>query len=134
MKKIFIIIMMSLPLINYCQQNDNEKYTAEGFYVTQIDINGNEKELPYGKNVKIIYDTFFKSYDITFVARNGENWGWKLDYLGVFDNGIIKMKDHSGNIFTIIDFLKEKGTFAIMSEKDEDGNIYLYHMKNAKRL
>src|SRR5690348_3657422 len=110
--RLTLLSVIILIALSSNAQTDNNKitYKAEGIYFIQVDKKGNEiARKPEGQNVLLVYDKFFKSYDILYDDADGQVSNLKLEYLANEQDGSIKMKDKKDNIYYVVDLLNSIG-------------------------
>lgn len=107
----------------YSQSNSNKiYYKAEG--ITQLFMNTKSEILinrPYGNKVNIEFDTFFKSYYITYYNEKGEYTYFRLSFLKDID-GQIRMNDENNVIYNVIDNINKNGSLIIQLDQRIDNN------------
>ncbi|WP_445749558.1 hypothetical protein [Polaribacter sp.] len=138
-KYILMITLFILSNSAFSQSEDNIiKYKAKGIYVVLQNNKGEQlTKIPFGKDVIINYDEFFKTFEILYENREGGIDAMKLLFLSEKEiNGTkyFKMKDKYGSLFNVFGNLERIGTLIIiMDKKDEDGNISLITIDGAKK-
>lgn len=132
MKKsnIFLFLILMSNLI-YSQSEKNElNFEANGIYIVLQNTRGEQlTKIPYGKEVEVSYDVFFKKIAITYINREDQIAGLELFYLSEKEvNGVkyFQMKDDFGNIYNVLGNIEKIQTLLIIfDKKNEDGNITL---------
>lgn len=117
MKKVILIIILFSSSISVSQTDEKIRYEAKSMEMSLKQEDGSVNTKPIGRNINITYDTFFKSYYITFDAKSGYSY-FDLSYIQDMNdkNGTIKMIDKSKTIMYVVDKLSE-GSLLIMLEK-----------------
>lgn len=76
----FICIICTTIVLNINAQNGETK-TYTGGTITYKQGKGSTTDIPLGKNVKLTYDTFFKSYNVSFTDVNGYTKTMLFEYI-----------------------------------------------------
>lgn len=132
MKKILIALFLLSSLVAKSQNNDKINYKATSIELILTENNKVIAKKPYGRNVEIVYDKFFKSYYITFYNEKSEYGYFKLFYISELNdgNGSVKMRTEDNSIMYVVDHLKTEGVMMIMAEKEVDGATGYYMIHN----
>lgn len=140
MKKstLFFVFLIINSLVYSQSESSILKYKADGIYIVLQNNKGEQlTRIPFGKDVEIEYDTFFKTFDITYVDREGSIDGMELLFLSDREYDGVKyhqMKDEHGNIYNVFGNVDKTGKLLlILDKKDEDGNLILLVIEQAKK-
>ena len=126
MQKIYIILLLTCSLFGYSQTDpDKVHYKAKSAEIVFMDGDKIVTEKPYGKNIDIIYDKFFKSFHITFYNETGTYSAFDLYYISTNDdpNGSIRMRTNENSIMHVVNLLDEKGALMLMADEKFDGLV-----------
>jgi len=134
MKQVLIFIFV-LGIGSNLLGQDKIYYKADGMYLV-LKEDGRETEIPFGKNVRIEYDKFFKSYGILYDSSDGTTGGIILSYIEKKKKeNIVRMIDRENGInFSVRDLLNENGILFMFFEKKEDGVMKVFVIKGATKL
>lgn len=139
MKKIVIILLILSSNIIISQTSDKITYVAYKIDMLFIKDGIEVSRLPYGKDVTITYDKFWKSYILEFHKENSSGF-FNLKYVSEIevDNDIgrvFKMSTGINNdeIVYVTDGIENKGLLLIMvNDFPEKGTAYL-EIKDVKK-
>lgn len=134
MKKKLIILILSIIHFNIYGQalSDKVKYKAPGIYLTTQDKNGKEtNRLPFGKNVHIYVDTFYKSYIVTYEVEEGGMVWMDLKYVKETSKKTYLMF-RDGNYYYINDDLDRGRFYIIMPQSTKNETVMLRALKVEK--
>lgn len=133
MKKIFIVGALII-FSNVYTQNDNRKviYTDGVMDMTLIDKDGNEFTKPYGVDVEVIYDSFFKSYKIYFMNELNEYSKFMFTYIRDNNESSILVKSHTGDLSSLFDLLETKKMLIIANENERYMSFFV--IEKLKRI
>jgi hypothetical protein len=136
--KLLLVLFITNSYTYSQSENDIVKYKADGIYVVLQNDKGEQlTKIPFGKDVEIEYDTFFKKFEIAHQNRDGEFVVMVLFFLSEEEhNGVkfLQMKDNYGNKFYVLGNMDKIGILIIIfDKKDEDGNTRLLTIEGAKR-
>jgi len=131
-KLIYTLVFCCLLFISNSQNDTKLKYKADGIYLVFNDMNTLKQisEIPYGKDVELTYDDFFKSWIIRFTDKNGERTPIKFEYLKSNPDGSFEMKDTHGNWFTCYNKINTKKELIFVSNKIENDMINTLKVMN----
>lgn len=124
-KHLFIVLICTSTYNFIAQNNSRIAYKADGLFMLFNDMNSLEQisEVPYGKDVELTYDVFFKSWTIRFKDKNGNINPIKFEYLKTNEDGSIEMKDSYGNWFTCYNKISTKKELLFVSNKIQNDMI-----------
>ncbi len=129
MKKIFLILSICFfSLASLAQEKKHEisyksEYMGLGFINSKNEV-VNEK--PFGRDVKIIYDNFFKSYYIEFYKEDGTYSYYKFYFVSNNPDKSLRMRTENNSISNILDTLTKDGTLLIVKDKRFDDGLLGY--------
>ncbi|MGO3183932.1 MAG: hypothetical protein ACTIJ9_13985 [Aequorivita sp.] len=137
MKIFFVSLLLILVTSNLnAQSNDKTEYEAVSIEMVLARESTVITRKPYGRNVKIIYDKFFRSYYITFYNEESEYGYFNLFYVKDLNdqNKTIRMRTKDDSIMFVIDALKTKGNMTIITEERSDGITGYFIITNAVKI
>ena len=138
-KHTLFLVLFIVNSFAYSQSENNIiKYKADGIYIVLQNDNGEQlTKIPFGKNVEIEYDTFFKTFEIQYQNREGGIDVMKLLFLSEKEIDGVKlfqMKDDFGTTYNVLGNIDKIGKLIIIfDKKNEDGNITLLTIEGAKK-
>lgn len=121
MKSIFSALVFSLIFFTGCIYAQNSTYTGG---IIQVRKYGVLK--PLGKNVVLKYDSFFKSYNITYSDVNGSKITMLFEYNNPESVLYQDVEYHVNN-----EFLESKGEISFF-DKRKISSLTLYQITNLK--
>lgn len=134
MKKIIFLFLF----INFASfsQSANSKVSYTSPSITMIILENGKiiNEIPYGKDVTIIYDTFFKSYEITFYDKENNLSAIKLNYLSDKSDGTTKTYDTFNKNYVVTNKLDKNGVLYWLAEKKYENRYVAFVATDAKKL
>lgn len=133
-KSIILFFLVIIPISLFSQANgDKITYSAEGVYFTIYNDDGTVfSEKPIGKLVKIVFDPFFKSYELSYTDENEKIITRKYSFVKNLENNRIQVKDSRPftGIIYIEDYISETGQLLILARsnfhKEKDGKKLKY--------
>ncbi len=132
MKKITLIIFCFFAL-NMSSQNDKTAYKASGIYVHYFSSNPSKllTTVPVGKNVELIYDSFFKTWTIRYDDKDGQRIPMKLSFIQKDQFGNNRMKDTYDHMYTVATKIDDnKSLFISLDEVLDDGKTMAFEIKD----
>lgn len=93
--KFNLIFVFLIIFFNSKAQQEN-KIIVNDCYLKFVVLDSNNKpvkEEPTGKNVKIVYDPYFKSYNISYLTADNTTNHFDLRYSKTYDNGFMLYND-----------------------------------------
>ena len=134
MKKIFLLILF-FNLSSFSQTNEDKiSYSAESIKMVILENGKIINETPYGKNITIVYDTFFKSYYITFYNDENEFSALKLKFLSENSDGTTRTYDTFNKNYIVTNNLDENGVLYWLAEKKYENRHAAFVVTGAKKL
>ena len=133
MKKIIFLTILISPYFIKAQTKDEFKYKATSIELVLMDGDKVLSRKPYGRDINITYDKFFKSYYITFYNEESEFGYIKLFYIKELGDasGTVRMRTEQNDIVNVVDMLKSKGGMVIMLEQKVNNATGCYMIYNA---
>ncbi|WP_283636668.1 hypothetical protein [Aquaticitalea lipolytica] len=125
-----ILILFTLCLLTETNAQDKVRYTAPMIEIVMIENNEIVMRKPEGKNVKIEFDKFFKTYYITYYDDRGSYVYLNLSYLTgemVNDEHVWRMHDQNKNYFIVADQIKTKNRLVITVETKLGGEMKAHY-------
>jgi len=100
---------------------ENNIFGAESIYMVLIDSNNVvNTEMPWGKNVTILNDKFFKSYQIIYTNKEGKLEYINFDYLKGSGSGTTYYSEReSKSEYVFFDTLKEGDKVYIFAKSEK---------------
>lgn len=127
MKKILLsLFSIVLCLSVYSQDNSKIEYSASSMYYVTNDLKTNNAPIrtPLGKDVHLLYDTFFKGWEINFIDKEGERRLIVFDFVALNPDNSSLVSDAYHNSFTAYNYILNGGTLSFMSNKSVEGYVY----------
>lgn len=125
-----ILILFTLCFLTEANAQDKVRYTAPMMEIVMIENDEIVLRKPEGKNVKIEFDKFFKTYYITYYDERGSYVYLNLSYLTgemVNDEHVWRMYDQNKNYFIVADQIKTKNRLVITVETKLDGDMKAHY-------
>ena len=134
MNRALILLVLILGIQHSYSQNETKVTFSFGkMYMIRQDSKTNEviTEQPFAKVRSIIYDTFYKSYDILVTTPEGKDTGFSLSYVN-YDKktNLIRMKDKQNDYWYAVDNLDKNGLLYITNETAKNGIILSFKFVN----
>lgn len=108
MKKAFLILTLNLFLFCNGQDNKNKKnYYIKYNYLIVTDSKNSTITKPNGIDVRIVQDTFFKTFEIVYTNDKSEIEVLNLQFIREIKPDYWLMKDSFGNKFYVFNHLEE---------------------------
>lgn len=107
MRNLFLFIFVIFASLAVGQ---NHTYHAKTLKALSVHHFNENKGKPLGKNATIVYDSFFKKYDITYIDINGEEIKLTLTFV---DNGKPNNSKSDNFYYNVTDAIKTKKQFSI---------------------
>jgi len=123
--RVILFVGIFLSIIKGYSQESKVKYTAQS--IIMVFFNKSEavvSKKPFGKNVEIIHDEFFKSWLIRYDDENGIRQVFKLAYVQQTPEGYERMKDTQGSFYTLSNKIKPAKYLYISFEKELDNGLH----------
>ena len=138
MKK-FLILIAFLSIKAFSQGSTETTYQGGYLYMMSLDATTKQEvfKKPIGKIIAITYDSFYKSYLISYdYMGNGVSY-MKLNYLKNLPDDMILMKEESYGVFSVLDTIIKTGTLIMIKTEvieSEQGNyLLMFKAENIKR-
>lgn len=135
--KAFITTMFLFSFVILFAQKDKIKYTGTAFYLESIDKSTKKviARIPRGKNVKLIYDTFFKNWTIDYTTSDGHILHQMLNYLTDVDGEYQIMLDGEGHKWYVGNNIKINGLLLCVGfEEVKPGYVMGYSFEGIKPI
>lgn len=136
MRKILFIIFIFISLNGNAQNNTNKVY----YNAPKIDLllkTGDELDTyPWGINVLITYDKYFKSLSISFTDEQNKKNIFEFYFVKILDDPndneepFIKMRTKNNEIVFVTDRLQINGS--LMINQDDKKSVFV--IENAKKI
>lgn len=134
--QIFLLIIFISSCINSYSQTKNDKLKYEAKAINACYFQGKEQaflsRVPAGKNVQILFDKFFKTWQIKFVDKDDQNVVLKFSYLQNMESGDERVESTGGYIYLLRKTNYQKGfNLWISAETPNDKDVYIaYEIEN----
>ncbi|MGV8814929.1 MAG: hypothetical protein ACOH2D_12560 [Gelidibacter sp.] len=136
MKNILLTILTLFTIAVNAQENNKITWNSgEFYYGVQNQKTGKMVyETPQGIVEKIIYDKFFKSYDIQYADKNNSIGFIDFEYVRTMENGTIIVKEETNGMFAVSDLIEEYGILLFVSTKKiDDENLLILSFKKISK-
>lgn len=102
---------------SFSQESDKIKYQASGVYFMFQDPETKKvlSKVPAGRDVILVYDTFFKKWEVMWTAENGALEMSTFHYVMDAESST-KVMDNHGATFYLFNYLAEKKKLAFAME------------------
>lgn len=127
MKITLLLLLLSASVCHGQSNDDKSKVTyKQGKAFFKMYDRKTEKQLnvvPFGTDVLVFYNNFFKSYNVYYKDERGVVN--KIPYKFVYDykNGSIKVTDHQSSDYTLTDTIEKDGRLFLIPDKVVNGVI-----------
>lgn len=130
MKHIFLTLIAFFAINVYSQNSNQVNYEGGNMYMISLDSETKEEifNKPIGKVIVISYDSFYKSYLISYDYMGQGVTYMKLNFLRKQEQGWILMKEETYGNFSVLDSIKENGVLVMIKTdiiKSNSGNSIL---------
>ena len=124
MKHYLLFILCSISFVCYSQNTENKiSYKADAMIMFFVNSrNEITLEKPFANKVNIIYDTFFKSYYITFYEEDGTYGYYQFYFVSDKENNVKRMSSDDNSMSYIYDNMENQGKLLIVNENKIDGH------------
>ena len=133
MKKTILFFTILLNIGVYAQEDNKVTWESGNFYSGAQNLESGKTvfERPEGKVREIVYDQFFKSYNISYYDKNGSIAYLEFLYVKDLENGTVIVKEETNGMFAVTNLIGKVGILLFMSMKkiDEENLLFLVFKK-----
>ncbi|MBK7568296.1 MAG: hypothetical protein IPI31_10790 [Bacteroidetes bacterium] len=115
---------------NYSQNVNNENtYKCDSIYMQYLGINTETGKtetaafIPFGTSGQIVFNSFFKSYKISFKDSDGVFYYINLHYLSQQADGSLNMADQDSIKYTLTDNISIDNTLILTFQQPIEGKL-----------
>ncbi len=129
----YIILLLFVVSSIGAKDTNSISYDAPGaFFVYYAADHTEVFRKPFGKEIEIYYDTFFKSYTLIYTNSEGRDLSVKFDYTGENqEQHCTYATDNGGGKWYIYDDLKNHGFLRIFNSEQSAGRDWCILIENA---
>ncbi|CAM4419868.1 hypothetical protein [Zobellia nedashkovskayae] len=134
--KIFNFIVVLLITNSIYTQTDTSIYSSDTMYTLLESKEGKVvKKVPFGKEVTITFDYFFKTLNIDYKNIDREYVHMSFDILHNVQNKVLIVKDDFDNEFSGMNTLDSNGELYLISNiPNEDETLFSIKIINAMKI
>jgi len=134
MKKIILLLIGTIFSVTLSAQSKTKiEYSASGMYYCYADTakaGKKDGEIPAGRDVQIFYDTFFKSWDIAFIDKEGKKQASSFYYVYTESDNSTRCSDDFQTPYTVYNNIETKGTIRLVSHNLSGQYIFSVLLKD----